>query len=355
MERTDLDETWTLGAVLPDCPDEQLLDELAVVVSAGWDLPARRSRAHALRHLLVFASDNTVMSFEQSALRLLTLINDALLRAGARGLLSADDEDGLRILFGVHPNYKMERSPTVRREAASFYLLPAWSLNPPSDRTGTFQRRHQGGALAQALECLRIAYGQHSPRDSRPYDLVSTERFYLVDENRQVVLMRNTERIKSRIDGLDEYVFHDPKLEYIESTTYRITQGAVQVADVSDDSTNPALTRVAFQIDPPAAAGDLLEFVWEQRTTFVPDVTRWAYYFVGTQASSDNYQLTMTVRFTGEIPQRVWWYSEYQSDLHLIEHDERKLLVISDDKSVSYEFKHTERRADYGLQWEWEV
>jgi len=91
------------------------------------------------------------VSFESRAQRLLTMLDEAIrsqVLSGSRATeLTEDDAHGLRILLGTHPDYRSEASPTVRRAEASEYLVPAWRDAPPTDRAGTFQRRHQTRVL----------------------------------------------------------------------------------------------------------------------------------------------------------------------------------------------------------------
>jgi hypothetical protein len=198
--------------VLPYCTDEELLAELAVVVSAGWDLPSRANRAGDVRHLLLLADPGEALSYRQAVQRLLMMLDAALQQDQIeRPVVSEEDSRGLRILFGVHPNYRTELSPVVRREQASEYLVPAWHKQPPRDRASSFQRRHQQRALRQALYCLRAEYGQEPRPSIRDSDLLEQRRWYHVAANRQVVRFRCEEIIRVRVDGLESHVFIEPR------------------------------------------------------------------------------------------------------------------------------------------------
>lgn len=106
--------------VLPYCSDDELIAELAVVVSAGWGLPSRPGRAPEVAHLLSLCDDRSMSLFAQSAQRLLVMVDDAI-RQGAvedengEALVSDDEARGLRILFGTLPNYRGGLSPVVRQ------------------------------------------------------------------------------------------------------------------------------------------------------------------------------------------------------------------------------------------------
>ena len=123
-------ETWGSQMPLPAVDDEQLLSELRVVITAGSHLPSRPANAPDLPALLLFARARPNEPFSSSAVRLLEMLDRALLE-GTRflsddALVAEDRVRGLRILFGTHPDYAGE-SAMVRRINAGEYPGPRQS------------------------------------------------------------------------------------------------------------------------------------------------------------------------------------------------------------------------------------
>lgn len=220
MKLTNLDGSWTpspvnlvssrfeavdggclTSYVLPDCPDDELLDELSVIVTTGWNLPARPNRQRDVRHLLLLVGPADGLLYRQAAQRLLAMLDD-MLREADEDVLGEDDRTGCRILLGVHPTYRTVASPTRRRQDAADFLVAGWHEDPPRHPAGTFQRRHQRGALRQVLGCLRHHYGRDAGV-AEEYDVARVRRWYVVAANRQVTEYGEYGDYRVRRDGLD--------------------------------------------------------------------------------------------------------------------------------------------------------
>lgn len=346
--------------VLPYCSDEQLLRELTVVVSAGWGLPSREQRAADVRHLLLLADTGQAAPYRQRAQRLLVMIDQALRQAAGEERLTEDDEHGLRILLGTHPTYRSEPSPTVRREEASVYLVQGWADDPPSDRAGTFQRRHQEPALRQVLTALREAYGQEQGATKRDHELLSLHRWYVVDERRQVCRMGGERVVRSRQDGLDIFEFDEARQTDpgVESSTFDVSEHPVgpsaQLAAIKTIPYMPTHVTVTLRLSEPVHAGQLLGFAWQEEIFFGADVNSWPQYFVATQGVNDDYELDMSVVFEGELPGQVWWFeANPQADMRGIEPRPHWRLQPDSTGLVRHRWQQTERRINYGLKWRW--
>ncbi len=341
--------------MLPYATDAQLLAELSVVVSVGWELPSRPQRSAEVRHLLLLAQAREPLTYGAAAQRLLHML-DAAIRQGVEAeLITADDEQGLRILFGTHPNYRTEPSPTVRREQAADFLVPGWAVQRPKQFIATFQRRHQSRALRQALDCLRAAYGQRAAVEDWDHDVVAIHRTYVVSEQRQIRLKRTLETIRPRHDHFDEFgTTHAEHGSDEVEMTYRSLSEAATLLSVGEDPLNTDFQMVRFKLQRPHAAGELIDVAFEQEAKYRGDVTRWPHYYVATQTSNDSYSLTMTVRFEGELPEQVWWYVvEPYVDQRLLVPDPNAILRLDEQNSVSHVWLNAERRMDYGVKWMW--
>lgn len=351
--------------MLPFCTDEELLAELAVVVSVGWDLPSRATRAQDVRHLLLLADPGEALSYRQAAQQLLTMLDAALQQdTDDRPVVSEEDALGLRILFGVHPNYRTEPSPVVRREQASEYLVPAWHYQPPRDRAGTFQRRRQQLALRQALHCLRAEYGQEPRPSIRDNDLLEERRWYYVAANRQVVRFRCEDIIRVRVDGLESYDFTESRNddEGLLATNFHVLEHAVgpplTLDDISDMPTRPGIRQITLRLPRPYKTGERIGIAWEEELDFGPDAARWRRFFVSANGQNDNFALELTVTFAADadLPEKVWWYMALPgvAEFEIGPRPEEE-LALDASRSASHRWAstETERRIDYGLQWVW--
>lgn len=354
--------TWQ---VLPYCSDDELLTELAAVVSTGWELPSREHRRRDVRQLLLLADPGEAQSYRQAAQRLLTMLDAALQQeADSDSILSEEDALGLRILFGVHPNYRTEPSPVVRREQASEYLVPAWHSRSPRDRAGTFQRRHQLPAVRLALQCLRAAYGQEARPSMRDADLIEERRWYFIAANHQVTRLRSEAVIRVRVDDLQEYSFTESRNEEpgLRNSDFRVLEQplgpTLTLQDIRDLETRPGRREITMRFPKPYQTGELVGVAWEEELDFGEDAMPWRRMFVSASGPNDGFELEMTATFAAavELPELVWWYQALPeiSESEIGPRDESDVLNYI-DREVSHRWAadETERRIDYGLQWVW--
>jgi hypothetical protein len=355
--------------VLPFCSDEALLAELSVVVSAGWYLPAKPRRAQDVRHLLLLADPGHALSYRDAGQRLLVMLDEALQPdpEDDHPDTSDDDSTGLRILFGVHPTYRNEPSPTVRRREASDFLVPAWHVYPPRDddtRASTFQRRHQPRALRQALECLRSKYGQAERPGIRDYDVITRRRWYQVAANRQVVRMRGEEIVRVREDNLASFSFSESTRdeEGLLAARFRVLDHALgpelTLDGITDAPTQPGVRDIRLRLPRPYMTGEVIGASWEETLTFGPDAPRWRRYFGAAEAPNDGAELEVTVTFDddAELPALVWWYIALPGTNEFeIGPGPGERLTLDGGHSTSHRWAaiETERRISYGLQWYW--
>lgn len=341
--------------MLPYCSDDQLLAELTVVLSAGWELPSRPHRAKQVRHLLLVAQDQQVLTYAAAAQRLLHMLDDAFRQAEAAELISPDDEQGLRILFGTHPNYRTEPSPTVRREQAADFLVPAWATQRPKKFVETFQRRHQNRALRQALDCLRSAYGQKRVVEEWDYDVVAVHRTYVIGEKRQLRSERVLETIRPNHDDFDQCgSLHFEHVGGEVEFSYRALSDGLTVLTVHPDPQNTDFMQVRFKLPRSYSAGELCDIEFEQEIKHVAEVTQWPNYYVASQSSSEGVSLTMTAVFKFELPELIWWYVvDPYVDQRLLGPDSETMLKLGEGNAVSQSWSQAEKRMDYGLKWKW--
>jgi hypothetical protein len=349
--------------VLPNCPDDELLDELSVIVSTGWDLPARQNRERDVRHLLLMADAADGRSYRQAAQRLLLLLDDALRNADEDELVEAD-RTGCRILLGVHPTYRSVASPTRRRHDAADFLVAGWHEDPPRDPAGAFQRRHQRGALRQVLECLRRQYGQDAAADD-DYDVARVRRWYFVEANRQVTDYGEFGEYRIRRDGLESMELLEAEVDPqgLESSDFSVAalgpeQSAV-LERIEASRTRPGYRRIVLRLQRRYEAGEIVPVAWRERLRFSPEPPDWGRYWAHVSALNDSFELEMTVTFSGDgqLPDLCWWFSaEPITDLGEIGPDTLDHLVdLTTTRSASHVWppSETERRRQYGFIWVW--
>jgi hypothetical protein len=293
------------------------------------------------------------------------MIDDAIEQAElAETVLEEDEALGLRILLGLHPSYRSEASPVIRRREASEYLVPAWRDDPPRDRAGSFQRRHQNRALGLALTCLRRAYGQEARSHHRQTDLIEERRWYYVAANRQIVRLRSEATVRIREDGLESYPFTEPRNDEpgVLATRFHLREHPIgpplTLGDISDVPTQPENRRVTVRFPRPYMAGETVGIAWEEEIDFGMEVGGRRRY-VAAEAQSDNFNLELGVTFADdvELPEMVWWYTAPMSgeDPTLVGPQPDEVLQFDADRSASHRWPayETERRISYGLQSVW--
>lgn len=220
------------------------------------------------------------------------MIDDALRQAatGSDPQLSDDDWEGLRILFGLHPRYRTEGSPTVRREQASELLVPLWLDHPPRDRAGTFQRRYQERALRQVLTCLRSIYGQEDGPTDRDCDVLEEHGTAIIDERRQIRYARCEEVLRIRHEGLTEFSWDEGDLETFGavSTDLRMvphptTGQALTIARIAESTYMPGSRKITVRLPHPMRIHELVASAWEEEATYGDEVSHWETFYLATQ------------------------------------------------------------------------
>lgn len=347
----------------PARSDEELLDELSVVVTTGWELPNRPHRQHAVRHLLLLVGPADSLSYSQAAQRLLLLL-DSTLRDADDDVLGEDDRTGCRILLGVHPTYRSVASPTRRRQESADFLVADWQSAAPSDPAGTFQRRHQPAALRQILECLWQRYG-HDDDPDEEYDVARIQRWYHVGANRQITACGDTTDYRVLRDGLDaiELLETAPDSEGLLSSEFSVEPVGEEpqpaVESVEDDPTRPGYRRISIGLRRNYEAGELLRLAWREDLRFGDDPPDWGRSWVTVGALNDGFELEVSVAFgdDAELPDLCWWFSaEPGVDLNEIGPSSLDQVIDLNEvrfASQAWQAAGTERRRLYGFIWVW--
>lgn len=344
----------------PQCDEATLLRELAAVVRSGWDLPNRPERERAVSHLLLLAEGRD--GYVERAQYLLRTIDEVLVAAtdGVTGD-DVDEMTGLRILFGTLPEYKL-RSVTIRREAASEYLVPKWRTTPPKDRqrAATFAKRHQGKALARVLDLLRAELG--SGVGSADASSVEAERTYEVDYRRQIVRVAETGIFVATKDDLEGYSWYEPRHADLGTTAteFKVLDHPLgptcQLHSIEDVPFLPNHRQMAVEFDRSLSAGERFALAWEEHISFDgPQTENWIESWVSVGTPTDASRLTMSVRFLADRPAKVWWFTTMpQVEPGGVTFKSDQELQPDETGAVTYVFRNDPAHTTRGIKWLWE-
>ncbi len=294
--------------MLPYCSDETLVEELMVVIHAGGRLGAAGQDPADVAHLLQMLGSERGLTYRSRAQALLSLIEDAFEAAKKSDVITDESQYGLRILFGVHPDYIKDKMSVREREAAPY--LWRREIKPES-----FRKRHRQKAAALALECLRSSYGQRDAPEDQEYETLEGARIYKVNEHRQLWLTTVTTRFRSRSNlpefGFFEPVNDDPEVN-VESFNV-LTDGARLVSRAPSD-TRDGYNHIVIGLPSELAVGDEFTISWEERLTLKQPTDPYANYFVAMEAANDNFRLELSVTFDGDPPSTVWAFKAHPSE-----------------------------------------
>lgn len=349
--------------MLPYCSDDDLIRELSVVVTTGWFLPSRPERADDVRHLLLLPDPGESRSFAQAAQRFLTMLDTALKNADGT-VLDEHAALGLRILFGVHVNYRTEASPIVRRAEASEYLVPPWRTEPARNRAEAFQKRRQRSALALALQCLRAEFGQQGRQQRNETDLLQEHRRYFVDGNRQITRLSGDMLLRARVDGVQDYVFNEARNSEpgVRDAVFRLLPhragSQATLESVVDDDIRPDSREIMVRLPRRHNAGEVFGVAWEEIVEFGPEVERYGRRFVSALAGNEGFDLEIRVDFAddAELPELAWWYvARPQVDVLEVGPQEYQVLRFGSGRSLVHHWDaiEVEKWLDHGIQWVW--
>lgn len=349
--------------------DDLLVRELATVVTVGWELPLLPDRWGEVSNLTILVDNSELSTYRELAERLLHKLDAALEAAYTDERITEDQWEGLRILFGLHIDYRTERSPTRRRAVAGTYLVPSWRGRFPGTDADelrmaeTFRRKHQQKALRLALACYLDLFGRPPLSTVRGDDQVRETRLYIVDSQRQVRLHRCTDVIRALQEpftGTSVWLPSYTSDEGARATRFTVLKhpddNRINVTGPVAVPERPREHMFVLDFERPYHVGELIEYSYELSITYEDDITIWDQYFVATDANNDDYVLDMTVQFESEPPSKVWAMESVatmsQSD---IGPEQGTVIGPSPDGTFHYEWRTTQRRISYGLQWRWGI
>jgi hypothetical protein len=295
------------------------------------------------------------------------MLDQALHEAHDQERITDEEWHGLRVLFALHVDYR-GASPTTRKSTAASEMVEAWRDYPfprtakdEWTRAESFRRRHLESGLRLALRCLRETYGQDDEPPGPKYEALSIRRFYVVDRHHHIRFVRREQVIRVRTDDFSRFRWRETSFSK-EGPTVMVPKAlpspdGTSVDLIEEDSPEeyPDTREIALQFGRNYSTGDLITCGWEEESAFDPTTFKdWNEFFVGVQSGSDNYALTVSVTFEGDLPAAIWWWvSDARGKPRLDPPEPGQVLTPDADGVVSHTWQSTERRVDYGVIWRW--
>lgn len=361
---------------MPDADESVLWDELRVVIQLNaLKLGRNPSWERRIRHLLATTDAPEYESYERRAGRLCDGLAAALsanaaenddIEADATHLLTDEQHTGMRILYGLDSRY-LDKGPTYRRENAAEYLAPDWVRKreqdgaiPPGDprRAKAFRDGPEGAVLSLTIQCLRATFDQPGAADE-PWVVLNKERHYEVDAHRDIVRQYCQTTIRSRVTGLDHCDISEVARELPDANIDHYEFQPVAVEGFTKPSTSEEVQgneTTAYRLSfPPLSVGDTYSYAWEETFRYLESGSWWKSFHVADASNTDGAPLRFEVRFQGEAPSRVWWFSEKGGVKIKRERPHSDRLIVpdeNDDKLFVWEGR-TSRAYDVGVAWQW--
>lgn len=347
--------------MLPAVNDKVVRDELAVVVTAGWDLPQREQRALEVRHLLEIARRSESEDYSTLAARFLTMLERAIDDESGDEfeeplpLFTTEQAYGLKILFGVLPPYRLAETKVRREEAAPYLRIGSRVID-----TASWARRQQDHWLQQVVECLRRVYGQDVNRSD--YESLRKTSFAHVGEDLLIRSVRVENHVRSLVDGFREikYNFYtDPETHLSE-----ILLEALHGVELEMNKKPAGRYFLVVRLPEPLAVGEEAHWGFERTYEYgdaavVPERDR-STLIVNRPFT----EVQITVKFAGVIPTELWRLDgtsprQLPSEPAPEEYGEpehRKRLRTEANSNGLVEFpltSKTQRYRAYGIAWKW--
>jgi hypothetical protein len=339
---------------LPAISDQTLIEELMVVVTAGWRLPDRARLRDSIRHLLYVTDPPVTELYYSTARRLLELLDETLTGAAEESfgnadtpLLSDEHSRTLRILFGVHVDYRWESVDTRREEAGAILLDKARG----AVKSDTYHRRYEKDACRVVVECLRAHYGQETDGPRYSYSSVDRKVYAVVGPNQHFNSYRVNNIFRSNKDGLDfvRVWFH---LQHPEAVTHIAIDSVQGAADYSLEDRGDGSYRLTFHLAEPTNLGQDIQWSYETVYEYKPDLPLNTEGRIGITGRNDGYTAGATVEFQCTPPRMIWAYSR-RKGYFPIKEPSTSLMPDENNRVTLKETSETSLLRVYGLAWRW--
>jgi len=338
---------------LPAVGDALLVKQLAVVVTAGWQLPRNPNLHDEVAYLLeAVPLFSRAGAYTRRAHDFLVMLDEALLAAAESGqadeaFITEEQATGLRILFGTHPAYRSSTA-RVRRDSAAEYLGTARRGDRARVSGETLYKRRQRELLQMALDCFRLVHGQDPPGLPAQTEIESVMAIINFDELRRISNVFYDYRVRARFHAVDKV--------YVRT---ELPAGAAREVDVTGFTGVefrhtrlwiPGHLSVSFKPPHVLTVGEKLEFGFRIRYSYPAELRHWAGHFMHWE-HNDYYRLRVHCHFR-EPPQECWqlidsllYYPSPPKPERMLELDARGHAHVVVQAAV--------QRMAYGIAWQW--
>jgi hypothetical protein len=336
--------------MLPAAADDLLRSELGILVTTGSRLPDLPQRQGQVPLLMYLARDKPGDSFHQAAVRLLSLLDRSLRDCAdspdEEALLTDEESLGLRILFGLHPDYR-DSSTMVRRENAAEYLIHKAMAGD------SFYRSHESAWLQTTVVCLRTSYGQESGASPSEYESVNRRTFASIGPRRRIEAVEVRNLARSRIDGLDSVgmFIHPSDRQHLEQVVFeRLDDFPPPEAETLPNGSY----RVDLSLQPALSIGQEIEWGFRRRYTYKQDIPFPTEDRFSVTTMNGGFDACIGIGFEADTPATIWRYSE-SIQRQPGEPTAERLVELIDSKAEYRVYSNeTEDRWAYGLAWRWD-
>ena len=342
--------------VLPAVDDEGLRRALTQVVAYGGELERHPSTQDDLQPLIYLAAATSSQVFPDLAKRVRSMLDAALIQnvesvPDGEPPLTEEHSHGLRILFGLLPDY-LYTDVDVRREEAGDLLFPeqgSWK-----HRANTFYKTWQRPALDLAISCLKATYGQEEVRRGRRHESVSRSSWTIVGSDRRKKQTVTSHVSRSMLERLE-----------VVRTRCSLTRDHADLASIDFEAISgvgppevieeePFDFRLRFPLLHPVGMGE--EFAWSfQRTyRYRDDAPVENLAWMRLTGNVRGFSVSVVVTFEGEPPMLIWRFGSHAiRPPALPELDQ--LLRPDSDGGVSMSTTDTYPEKSYGIAWKWQI
>lgn len=336
---------------LPAIGDQALLKQLAIVVTAGWQLHQQPRAVDEVRELLeLVPSRGRASAFRQRAHDFLTLLDQALISSAwepaEAPLLTEDQVTGLRILFGTHASYRMATA-SVRRNSAAEYLGEPRRGSKVVQGDSLYRRR-QGELLQLALDCLRYRYGQDPPGTPHLTEVESATILVNFDQLNRIDNVHYRYEIRAR-KSITDKLFARAELPAAANPNVDVTAyGDLVLHNVRQWIPG----HLSISLKPPHALkiGERLEYAIRLHYSYSDLLPACSDGYLMHWEHNDGYRLIIKCNFPAQ-PEACWSFD--QSLLYYPGAANRHREIYAAKGTAWYETSATRSRMAHGIAWQW--
>jgi len=344
-------------ALLPAVADDVLVAALRAVISAGGELGRKPALREQLTPLFQMADARDSEPFPTVARRILDML-DASFRQDmeafaddAEPLLSSDWADGLRILFGTHPEYR-EADVRVRRICAADLLYPEegpWTGRYADNR---FYKTWEEPTVYLTIPLLRRTYGQEPIDFNRYHESVqrtNTATIGLNRRKREVVARYVSRSVVERLDCAFTHFSAQRTHEGIDEIYFDPLTG---VGEPEIKKAAPWVWELRFPLLQPVGLGETFSWSFRRRYTYLAEAPPISPDWLQLNGNVPGFSALIEVAFECDFPEHVWSVATH-IDRIPGSYEPRGRLTPGTDRMLRFETSNTRPECGYGIAWSW--